>query len=117
MGFWMVLPFALLQIAAIINAFLHSRERARWIERIHISEDLVVIERGTGACEERFELPRHWARVQLEPPADRLKPNRLVLRTSMQTYEVASCLTDSERIGLKARLHALIGPACHTPSI
>ena len=117
MGFWMVLPFALLQILAIVYAFRNYRQRALWIERIYISDYLVVIERGTGRCEERIELPRHWARVQLEPPADRLKPNRLLLRTSMQTYEVASCLTDSERIGLKARLHALIGPACHTPNI
>jgi len=117
MGAWLVLPFALLQVGLIIWGFRKYRWRAAWRERIRIFDDKIIIERGHGRCEEKIELPRHWSRVALESPDDRLKPNRLVLRTGMQTCEVASCLTDSERIGLEARLHDLIGPVSHTPNI
>ncbi len=117
MGFWLVLPFALIQVWAIGMAFRRYRLRASWIERIRIDDDFVIVERGMGQFDERIELRKHWVRVQLKEPADRLQPNRLLLRTGMQAYEVASCLTDSERIGLKARLHDLIGPVSHTPNL
>jgi uncharacterized membrane protein len=116
-GLWMVVPFTVLQLIALIYGFRKYRKRANWTERIRISENLIVLESGSNFCEERIELPRHWSKVELEPRADRLKPNRLVLRTGMQTYEVASCLTDSERIGLSDRLKTLIGPVCRTPNI
>lgn len=116
-GFWMMVPFTVLQLIALVYGFHKYRKRANWTERIRISEDLIVLERGSDCCEERIKLPRHWSKVELEPRPDRLKPNRLVLRTGMQTYEVASCLTDSERIGLSDRLNVLIGPVCRTPNI
>ena len=117
MGFWLILPFALAQLLALAFAFQSYKNRSTWREIISISGDQVILERGHGKCEERIELPRHWSSVSLQPPEDLLKPNRLLLRASKQAYEVASCLTDSARFGLKARLHHLIGPVCCTPNI
>jgi len=117
LGYWFPLPFAVIELAGLAWAFQLCQKNLQYRELITVSPDHVVIERGSGKIEDRIKLSRHWSTVELEPPADRLKPNKLLLRTGMQTYVVASCLTDSERIGLWERLHDLIGPACCTPSI
>ena len=65
MGVWMVLPFALLEVAVL--AVL-----VRWLYR-HIDDcELVVIEpervrvtRRAGTQETRHEFQRYWARVRL----------------------------------------------------
>jgi len=116
MGYWYPLPFAILELAVLRWGFHYCQKRAEYRELISISNDRIQIDIDTGRSLDRIELPRHWSRVTLEPATDRLKPNKLVLSTGMQRYVVASCLTDSERIGLWERLNHLIGPACHTPS-
>jgi len=116
LGYWYPLPFAVLELAALAWGFRYCQKRSKYRELIIISEDRIIIQRGTGFPGEKIELPKHWTQVKLEPATDRLKPNKLVVSTGMQRYVVASCLTDSERIGLWERLNHLIGPVCHTPS-
>jgi len=117
MGLWYPLPFAVAELAALAWGFRFVQKRSKYLELITITDDSIIVERGRGKPEERIELSRHWSRVEIEPAEDRLKPNKLVLFTGMKRCEVASCLTDSERVGLGERLSSLIGPACHTPSI
>jgi uncharacterized membrane protein len=107
-GFWPVLPFAGLELFALGLALGLSMKRGRYREFVSVYGDRIVVERGAGAMEERFELPRHWTRVVLEPSPWRGHPARLLLCFGAERREIGAVLTGSERESLRARLAELI---------
>jgi len=116
-GFWPVLPFAGLELFALGVALGLSIRRGRYCEVISVYRDRIVMEKGVGRIEERIELPRHWARVELARAPWRGHPSRLLLRCHGKSWEVGAVLTESERESLRLRLAELIaggGPAFAT---
>lgn len=107
-GFWPVLPFAGLELFALGLALGLSMKRGRYREFVSVYGDRIVIERGAGAMEERFELPRQWTRVELEPSPWRGHPARLLLCHGKERREIGAVLTGSERESLRLRLAELI---------
>lgn len=113
-GFWPVLPFAGLELAAVAWALAVSMRRSRYREVISFSEDRVSIEFGVAGqgASARIEWPRAWTRVWLEKDESRRNaPTRLVLGSSAQRVVVAGCLTDEEREALLLRFKNLLQPA------
>lgn len=108
-GFWPVLPFAGMELFALGLALGLSMRRGRYREFVSVYQDRIVIERGVGAMEERLEIPRHWARVDLERAPWRGHPSRLLLRCHGKSWEVGAVLTEAERESLRPRLEELIG--------
>jgi len=110
-GFWPVLPFAGLELFALGLALGLSMKRGRYREFVSVYGDRIVIEKGAGNVEERFELPRAWARVALERSPRRGHPSRLLLRCSGRQWEIGAVLTERERESLRRRLAELVaGP-------
>lgn len=107
-GFWPVLPFAGLELFALGLALGLSMRRGRYREFVSVYGDRIVIERGAGAVEERFELPRAWARVALERSPRRGHPSRLLLRCRGRQWEIGAVLTEAERESLRRRLAELV---------
>ena len=107
-GFWPVLPFAGLELFALGWALGLSMKRGRYREFVSVYGDRIVVERGAGTVEEKFELPRHWTRVELEPSPRRGHPARLLLCFGAQRREIGAVLTGSERESLRLRLAELI---------
>lgn len=107
-GFWPVLPFAGLELFALGLALGLSVRRGRYREFISVYGDRIVIEKGAGAVDERFELPRHWTRVELERSRWRGHPSRLLLSCSGRRWEIGAVLTEAERESLRLRLAELI---------
>lgn len=105
-GFWPVIPFAGLELAALGAALWVSLRRNRYREVVRLQGDEVVVEFGMVGVgvRARMSLPRHWTRVLLIQGASRLAPNRLVLAYAAQRVELARCLTDDEREALAGRL-------------
>ena len=114
-GFWPVLPFAGLEFLALVSATWWSLRKGRYREVIELRDDRVTIDKFSHAGHDRTEVPVHWCRVCLLAGKHRWSPRKLVLRSGMEECEVASCLTDSERVQLWRRLHPLIGPINQTP--
>lgn len=112
-GFWPVLPFAGLELAAVGWALAVSMRRSRYREVVSFSEERVSIEfgvAGQGAAA-RVEWPRAWTRVWLEKDGSRRHaPTRLVFGSSAQRVVVARCLTDEEREALLIRFKNLLQP-------
>ena len=110
-GFWPVLPFAGLELFALGLALGLSLRRGSYREMITISEDEVVIERGTRRKHAVERLPRTWLRVELTQPEHRWYPSRLFLSSHGRRYEIGAVLVEGERRGLARRLRELLQPA------
>ncbi len=115
MGFWPVLPFAGMEFLALVTATWLSLRKGRYREVIELRDDTVTVDKFSHAGHDHVEAPVHWCSVRLHAGAHRWSPGKLVLRAGRQDCEVASCLTDSERVKLWQRLHTLIGPINQTP--
>jgi uncharacterized membrane protein len=107
-GFWPVLPFAGVELFALGVALGLSLRRGQHREVISVYRDRVVIEKGAGTVEETLELPRHWARIELERPRWRGHPSRLFLGCHGKRWEIGAVLTEAERERLSRRLVELI---------
>lgn len=111
LGFWPVLPFAGLELAALGAALAVVVRRNRYREVMVFEGERVRIEFGMvgegalGCC----EWPRATTRVWLEPGPH--GGSRLVLACGPSRLTLAACLTDAERASLAARLKELLHPA------
>ena len=110
-GFWPVIPFAGLELAAVGWALAVSMRRNRYREVVSFEGERVRMEFGTAGqgASARVELPRAWTRVRIERDAGRRHaPTRLVLTSSGQRVVIGRCLTDEERAALAARFTVLL---------
>jgi len=111
-GFWPILPFAGLELAALAAALAVSLRRNRYREVVSFDGDSIRIEvgeigRGIGLD---LRLTRASTRVLLESGPYRNSPTRLVLSCQGQRLELGRCLTDEERQRLAVRMRELIHP-------
>ena len=106
LGFWVILPFAGLELTALAVALYISLRRNGYREVVSVFDDRVLIERGHVLATEREQhaFARAWARVRLEAGPTRLAPSRLWVGASGQFVELGRCLTDGERESLSQRL-------------
>lgn len=110
LGFWPVLPFAGLEMAALAAALVVAMRRNAYREVVSFARDKVVVEFGIAGvgAQARVELPRGWARAWIERGERRNEATRLLLGASGQRVEIGRCLTDAEREGLVERFKSLL---------
>jgi len=116
-GFWPVLPFAGIEIAALAWAVWLSMGRTKLRERITIGADSVVIELPASRQRARSVFPRHWAKVKLHGPRTALHPSRLTIESHGRAREVGRFLTEAERHALASRLKQLVGNVNESPAL
>jgi uncharacterized membrane protein len=68
-GLWIVLAFALVEMAAVGAALLHYARHALDCEHIALSEQCLLVERVRGRRVQQLRFDPHWVRVV--PPASR----------------------------------------------
>lgn len=112
-GFWPILPFAGLELAALGAALWVTQRRNRYREVLSFGENSIRIEFGlVGAgAYASVELPRAWTRVSLCRGPHLTSPTSLGLEYCGQRVELGRCLTDEERSRLCARIRELLRPA------
>lgn len=111
-GFWMILPFAGLELAALGTALWVSLRRNRYREVLRFERDRVRVGfgwMGQGASAE-IDWARGFTRVVLEAGSNRNSHNRLYLTSSGQRIGIGRCLTDVEREALYRRIKGLLPP-------
>lgn len=114
-GYWPILPFAGLELAALGGAIYLVAQRGRIRHLITITAATVQVEKGRlrgrgdgGGPECSTEFPRAWTRVDLVTPRRGWYPSRLVIGASGRSVVVGEFLTDEERRELKVSLHKLL---------
>jgi uncharacterized membrane protein len=109
LGLPLVLPFAGLEAAAVAWAFYVVVREGERREVVRLEDELLVVERGVRALEERIEFNRHWVRVELRAASSRLHPQRLLIGTHGRMLELGCFLTDGERDSFSRMLINALG--------
>ena len=111
-GFWLILPFAGLELAALFACIYSVSHACRRCEVVSIGESVVTIEKGrdrsrgdvSGGPQQRIEFARGWVRVELSKEASHWYPRRLWIGASGQRVEIGEFLVDEEKAELATRL-------------
>jgi uncharacterized membrane protein len=104
LGFWLILPFAGLELLAVGTGLYVVARRCQACEVIDITDDAIRIAKGSRHPEQQWILQRVWARVVLERCAKQWYPSRLWIRSHGQAVEIGSFLNEEERQHLAAEL-------------
>ncbi len=105
LGYWLVLPFAGLEVGLLAWAFEAMRERERDYEMLTIDGDAVVLEWSNGRRQGRRELNRHWVRVESDCTAPG-RNCRISVRSHGCGTEIGAYLSDEARLQLAATLRS-----------
>ena len=102
-GAWMVLPFALVEMAVLYGALLLLERHAGDFESITIEGDRLLVERRERGAVSRHEFNTYWARLVVTrgPAAGQMG---LALRSHGREVSVGALLTDDERASLAGEL-------------
>ncbi len=114
LGYWLILPFAILDVVAVgLILYLLMRSNA-YVEKIRIRPDTLVIRHIEKRNRHSWTFALAWVQVVLESPRHRWYPHRLLLGSKGEWVEIGRCLTDPERqslaIAIKTRIAELNGP-------
>lgn len=107
-GYWPILPFAGLELAALGAALHFSMRQGRMRELIRVDEHDVTVRKSHGDQTHEYAFRRPWTRVRLDRAPAGHWPSRLSLTSMGRSVEVGSFLTDDERDSLRGRLTEVI---------
>ncbi|MEE4375926.1 MAG: DUF2244 domain-containing protein [Candidatus Competibacteraceae bacterium] len=108
LGFWLILPFAGLEMLALGLGLYVVACRCYEREVILIGAEDIRIERGRGYPRQHFTVGRVWARVVLERCPRDWYPSKLLIRSHGRAVEVGRFLHEEERRQLATALtHSL----------
>lgn len=116
MGYWLVLPFAGLELTVLAWCSWWVARRGMRCEVVLLNGDEVRIEKGLSGCSgkgrpiDSVVYPRAWTRVELREGAG-WYPKRLLLGASGIWTELGSFLAEGEKRRLARRLDHLLTPA------
>lgn len=103
LGYWLILPFAGLEIGMLAWGFEVMRSREGDFESLVIEGDVVVLEWRAGSRGERREMNRQWVRVVCECRAPG-RNCRLSLSSHGRATQFGQYLSDEARLQLAATL-------------
>lgn len=108
-GYWVVFPFAGLEMAVLGIALHQCALKTTWCEVISIKSGTIEVVVGRHNPESSYKFDRHWARIILDPPRARGHPSRLLLSSHGHQLEVGACLNNEERQQLAKALEKSLG--------
>jgi uncharacterized membrane protein len=108
LGYWMVLPFAGLEMLALAAALWWVMRGNAYREVISIGSERVQIQAGRFRPERNVDFPRAWTRVCLEMPRSPCDRSRLLISHAGRRCEVGACLGEAQREALARRLNEIL---------
>ena len=107
-GAWVVFPFTILELLALVVAFLCYARHATDYERIRIGSFDIEVEIGDGSDVCRHHFNPQWARLVV---GGMIAKRRLALRSHGREVEVGRFLGDADRARLESELRRWLRPA------
>lgn len=107
-GYWMILPFSILEVSVVATCFYFLARRARYREVIEFSTDEVIITSGIKGPERRYHWPRFFTKIMVHAPRYAWYAPTIELRHRNENIEVGSFLNPAEKTALVKHLHQLI---------
>ncbi len=100
MGYWVILSYALLNLAVVALVFRMLYRRSAIMEQVVIDQDEVAVFHVETAHNRDWRFPLHWVRVEIRPARHRWYPGRLLTGSHGKWIEIGAYLTDPERESL-----------------
>jgi uncharacterized membrane protein len=116
-GFWPVLPFWALEMAALGLALKANMQRRLYSQTVLITDSQVSLVTRSRRGEAKQEFARHWTKVRLRSPRTRLYPSKLTIESRGRAFEIGSFLTEEDRRRLAERLRGLVGGMNESPPL
>jgi uncharacterized membrane protein len=107
-GYWMVLPFSALEMAALLGCLYFCVRRASQQEVLTFSIDELVVEKGHGRRERVYRFQRYFTRVMVEPPAHPWYQPRIAIVARNERLEIGQFLGADEKRRLVGHLRHMI---------
>lgn len=104
LGFWMILPFSGLEMAALAAGLWWSMRDNVYREVVSVDFDRVRVETGRYAPEATWEFQRAWTQVRLDRGPQMNSHPRLWIGSHGRGCILGGCLTDEEREAVARRL-------------
>lgn len=108
LGFWMVLPFAGLEVLMLFWAVLSVRRAASRQEVLRFTDDKVSLERGGYQADFQWVRQRAWIRAHYDRSPIYGHPHTLSLGYQNERCEFGGFLTNEERDAVADELAKLI---------
>jgi len=110
-GYWMILPFSLVEMGVLCSCFYFIVRRNQTQEVIRFGHDEIVIEVGRKNPEVRHVWARFFTKVMVDPPKHPWYANRISLRYRDQEREIGRYLNAQEKKKLLLEIRAMISRA------
>ncbi len=107
-GFWVILPFTVLEMAILTSCLYYCVRRTHTMEVLHLNQDRLVFERGINQPTQRFSFERYFTRFFVEPAAHPWYRKKIELKDRNRALEVGRFLSDEEKDQLVVELRGVI---------
>lgn len=104
LGLWLVAPFMLLDLLALVVAFKWVGANCQITERVVIGEKSLRIHHQDTREQKKWQFPLHWVQVDLQTPRHPSHGTRLLIGSHGKWIELAGFLTNEERESLAAAI-------------
>lgn len=104
MGFWLVIPFLMVDFLAVGVSFYLIRKRCRIRESIQIDEKQLLIQHHELRREKIWSFDLHWVSVKLQQHEHPWQASRLLVGSHGKWIELANFLTNEERASLSSAI-------------
>ncbi len=116
LGYWLILPFAGLEILAIAAAMAVTVRSTTDYELITVKDEKVTIIKRQGERTVTHDFQRYWTRIRRERGANRLQPTHLLVGSHGRFVAIGSALTEQVKDKLAQQIRDAIryhGPQVH----
>lgn len=105
LGYWLILPFAGLEVLAVAVAMACTARGATDYELITVKDEKVTITQRVGKRTFTHDFHRYWTKIRREPGVNRLHPTRLMIGSHGRFVAIGSVLTEEvkEKLARKIR--------------
>jgi uncharacterized membrane protein len=107
-GFWVILPFAGLEILALVSFMTWVSHQCHRRQVIHFHDNHITVENGRDAPKETWESELFWTRLVIRKPRYRGHPEILLLRNKDEQVEIGEFLNEDDKKELVRELRRVI---------
>ena len=107
-GMWVILPFTLLELAALAGCLYYCVRRTHQQEVLTFSPEALLVERGIHRPQLQIEFQRYFTRFFVKRPRHRWYGKRIAVRCRDIEMEIGSFLNPEEIDDLVVQLRTMI---------
>ena len=108
LGGWMVVPFMLADLVALVCAFCVVGRKCRIVERVVIAGESLTIHHEEERRLRHWSFPVCWVNIDLKPGRHPSHGSRLLIGSHGKWVELAGFLTNAERETLSQAIQAAV---------